>query len=86
VLRRGFAVRRYTNALGWISSISAEARLDGLRVHSGVSPLSRDVAWVLLSRAAMRDAMMETTRVMLLQELAFATADAGVDEFDAQLD
>ncbi len=87
LLHRGYVVRRYRNALGWLSAINAEARADGLGLESSIAPLDRDVAWALLKRMSPGDLMVETSRVLLLHELAVATAaEHAVDELDVQLD
>ena len=85
LLRRGFVVRRYRNILGWMSSLSAEARLDCLRVETSVSPLDGTLGWALLRRPMTDVRMAETARVMLIRELAIETADQDT-ELDARID
>jgi hypothetical protein len=86
LLGRGYLVRRYHNILGWMSSLSAEARLDCLRIETNVSPLNDGLGWALLRRSTTNDRMAETARVMLLHELAIETAADQGAELDAQLD
>ena len=86
LLQRGFLVRRYSNALGWMSALSAEARADCLRIESSISPLNSNLAWALLRRSTSTDRMAETARIMLLRELAIETAEDQDAELDAQLD
>jgi len=70
LLGRGYVLRRYVNALGWISAINAEARSDALRLDSTVSPIDPRLAWAILRRAAADDPMYETARIMLVREIA----------------
>jgi hypothetical protein len=86
LLGRGYVVRRYSNALGWMSALSAEARADCLRVQTSISPLNRNLVWALLRRTTTDDRMAETARVMLLHELAIETASDQDAELDATLD
>jgi hypothetical protein len=70
LLGRGYVLRRYVNALGWVSAINAEGRADCLRIDSAISPVDPHVAWAVLRRAAANDPMYETARIMLLREIA----------------
>jgi hypothetical protein len=74
LLGRGYVLRRYVNALGWISAINAEGRSDGLRLDSAISPVDPTVAWAILRRAAATDPMYETARIMLVREIALQSA------------
>jgi hypothetical protein len=85
LLGRGYVLRRYVNALGWISAINAEGRADGLRLDSAISPADPRVAWAILRRAAANDPMYETTRIMLVREIALQGA-IGDGELDHTLD
>jgi hypothetical protein len=85
LLGRGYVLRRYANALGWISAINAEGRADCLHLDSTISPIDPRVAWAILRRAGANDPMYETARIMLLREIALQGA-LGEGELDQMLD
>ena len=74
LLGRGYVLRRYVNALGWISAINAEGRSDCLHLDSALSPVDPTVGWAILRRAAANDPMYETARIMLVREIALQGA------------
>lgn len=76
LLGRGYVLRRYVNALGWISAIHAEARADALQLDTTVSPTDPRLTWAILRRAGANDPMYETARILLVRELAL---DAALD-------
>jgi hypothetical protein len=70
LLGRGYVLRRYANALGWIAAINAKARSDSLMLESTLSPADPQMAWAVLRRAGAHDPMYETARIMLVREIA----------------
>lgn len=82
LLGRGYVLRRYANALGWIAAINAKARSDGLTLESTLSPADPRVAWAVLRRAGAHDPMYETARIMLVREIALqgSRAESELDQ------
>jgi hypothetical protein len=79
LLGRGYVLRRYANALGWIAAINAKARSDGLMLESTLSPADPRIAWAVLRRAGAHDPMYETARIMLVREIALQGSPAEVE-------
>jgi hypothetical protein len=70
LLGRGYVLRRYANAVGWLDGIHAQARADALRVDSTISPSDPELVWAVLRRSGAGDLMYETARIMLVREIA----------------
>jgi hypothetical protein len=82
LLDRGYVVRRYTNAFGWMSALSFAARSDCLHIDTELSSLDEQLVWALLRRSASSDRMGETARLLLLGELALAVTDGELEALD----